>query len=409
MNVTLIKNGCKVTSSNGLTATLVNEFRKRGYTCLPQVSYCACDADGTKQEMELLCSDVSSWPWFDPNDPASEEYLGTMIFEVDGLTSSTSERAVNSTVGGIYAAPVKTNQREIIVSGLMFALTERGMAYGRRWEQARWWNSQCECHDKAVSFRVDCEQFGDPDEGIVELNKVVTVSGPKYTKFRESGKCCDQITRFEVTLNALDAGFYSKSTPVLESVFDPYMFEHEVWECDVDDHICGPECCTSCKTSVLYGAFDLDPNCCYCRPLLVTKQCVSFKPVAVGSEVGFDFEFYSGSAVYENSRVVFVEGDCAVEDCDGNWLDRPVIAAFELNRIPEFSRLRINGKTGRVFFECDGKWVDGSAFVFGAGGLPFVNPRITSCVPFSVVVEADAGTVAEDAYVRVFYFQRRIG
>lgn len=409
MNVTLIKNGCNVTTSNGLTARLVNNYRCQGFTCLPQVKFNGCAIDGTSDELDrLVVGDPTLWPWYDPNDEASKEYLGTFVNNVDGLQSSTMTRDVTSTVGGAVAAVCKNGEREVIVSGFMFALSERGMAYGRRWEQHRWWSGSCECHDTAVSFRVDCPTTLDPNEGLIELNRVVTTAGPKYTNFHQSGKCCDSVARFEVTLKALDSAFYGPSLPVAHKVFDPSQFVYESWECDIPEHVCGAECCSSCRSVILDGFFDIDTNCCYCRPLMVSRECFAFPGVPLGSRRGFDFEFYSGEAVLENARVLFVDGSCDT-DCYGNADEQAVFYAFELNRISPNSRVRINGKTGRVDYDCGFGWQQTPGLVFDAGGLPFTNGRVDSCRPFSVVVEVDAGTVADDAWVAIRSFDVNLG
>jgi hypothetical protein len=207
--------------------------------------------------------------------------------------------------------------------------------------------------------------------------------------------------RFEITLNALDPGFYGPSKLVLGDVFEPSQFEYEMWDCLSDEHLCGPECCSFCSEFVLDDMMGLDQDCCYCRPLLVTRRMVQFDAVPAGSEFGFDFEFYSGESVFENARVLFVAG--TVRD---DLVDMPVLGGFEVNRIPARTLVRIDGKTGCVRVLCDGVWQDAPGFVFNLGGLPFVSPRVKSSCAFTLVVEADAGTVADDAWVKVFRFVR---
>ena len=57
MNVSLIKNGCKTTSLNGLTSSIVNRYRCLGWTCLPETKFCGCDIDG-----DVDVYDVASIP-----------------------------------------------------------------------------------------------------------------------------------------------------------------------------------------------------------------------------------------------------------------------------------------------------------------------------------------------------------
>lgn len=392
MNVTLIKNDCKVTSSNNVTAALVNHYKCLGFDCLPLIKGEGCPADGTLQFMkDFVVNNPASWPWYDPNDPASTEYLGVYITEVDGLRSTTSSRDVTATVGGSAVGLVKNPKREIVIVGVAFALSERGMAYGRRWEEARWWDNSC---GDSVSFRVDCASSLNFDDGLVELQRVVAVAGPTYSDLKPDGQCCDMMMKYEVTLNALDTGFYTSSMVVGERVFDYTNWDFEAWECDPELHMCGPECCSSCNTLSFVDYFSLDVSDCYSRPLMVTREEFLFNPCPSGVELGFDFVFSSGSSVLENTRVLFVD------------LDGIIFSAFEVGRLSPGSVLKIDGKSGAVWVDCGFGFDRSYDHVFDAGGLPFSNKRMLSRKQFKIVVETDAATVAEDARVQVSVFQR---
>jgi hypothetical protein len=415
MNVTMIKNGCKVTSHNGLTSALVNNYAcTEGFSCLPILKCDACPVDGDIEYWREAATQVENYPWWDKNNPFSAEYLGTYITSVDGLFDTFKARDVQSNINGSFASVCRDERREIVVSGIMFALSDEGMAFGRAWEQARWWGASCDCCVQNVSFRAHCPRLGGDDcDGLYTVGSVVTTAGPSYTDVYESGRCAKYMKRFEVTLNALDSGFYSCPSCVLPGdVFDLDAVREVSWVCDEPVEDCLPLCCDPCVDDPFSNLFVPEPSCCWCQPLFVSERCFTFPGVVQGSSMVFDVDVFAGSGVFENARVLFVEGDCltgdaCVDSCGVmDVSDRRVLGGFEIAAMPAGSMLRVDGVSGRVRVSCDGGWQDGSRFLFGLGGVPYQRPMVDFCGPFSVIVEVDGFTVPEDAWVRICSINR---
>lgn len=394
--------GCELNTSNYITSTVVNYHRCNGTGCLPQINNCWCDED-VVDISDVYTGSPDFFPWYNPNEPASGEYLGKMIFKFDGLDSSPYERTISSGIAGPYAQKCLRKEREILVSGVMFATSSRGMDFGKRWEREQLWKTFCGCADSenTVKVRMHC------DAPLVELRGFTPKSGPSFETFYPNNKCSDFVQRFSYTAALLDPFLYGESVELGYDVFDEDTLACERWETETVAHTCGPECCRSCtKVSQLSFLYDYGvDSCCYCRPLATLKK--AWKVDVPGSgELGFDLKVFSGESTFANGRFMLIDAADDPSCLDDFAYDKSnVLGAVEFAPIPAEQMITVNGRSNCVKASCG----EGEIWVYDAGGLPFSGLSVS---PDSVrhtlwaVFEADYYNSADDAQVGVSVFRK---
>jgi hypothetical protein len=410
MEISSVWHGDDLFVLNMLTSKLVNHYKSQGYSCLVELKCEPCGKDWDAGSTENIAPDYTSWPWFDAANDASQEFLGLFITKVDGFKNSTFSRNIVETIGGSYAEKCRSNNRELVVSGLMFGLSARGLDYGRSWLGSRLWEQSCSCDSShSFKFRLFCDDR--PNFGVVELRDVVVTDGPKFDVFESRRNCCDVISRFEFTLTALDPHVYdSVNECVVDSGFDTESFDCVEWACDESVHVCLPDCCVCDEQNIFVFDSLVSEFCCYCRPLVSSSFCRMVEGVGVGFDTGFVLDVFSGESVLENFSVSFVDecvggGGCGVDRGQAN-----VFSVLEFNRVPVGVRLRLDWRSKRLLVDCgDGRgFVEGvvSDWVSLGGGLPFGWWFASGSV--GVVFEADFGSVGVDARVGLCVFRRRV-
>lgn len=389
--------GCVVNTSNYRTASLVNYYRCNGFECLPELEKCWCDSDVDAAPFQYY-GNPTELPWYDSEDDASKEYLGKILFGFDGMDSSVYSRNVSQGINGSYADQCRVGAREIVADGMMFALSRRGMEFGKRWEREQLWNGFCGCCSPIVKVRSSC------DTQLRELRGFTPTAGPSYSDFLTKGQsCCELVSRVEWTARCVDPAIYGESVEIVRCGFgaDPVC---EMWDCETEckGSGCEEQCCLSCTPLTDLYSFD-DRNCCYCRPLVVVRQ-VQELPVFSSGMVGVSVKLNSGSELFENARMMIVEAvDEKVFDEFDVAYHVNTLKTAEWNAIPSGVTVIVDGKSKTVFSSCtDAQWL------FDEGGLPFdgffYDPtKVKKKIFF--VFEADAFNVAEDAEFVVDVFR----
>lgn len=148
--------------------------------CFPSI---VNDYSCTDDFVDLLESDA---PWYDPDIPASSEFIGLYVTEMTGLDGPPFLRssAVNNAIGGSLSR-LKYNGREMAVRGVMYATTCRGMDYGMRWlNQALLGASDCNgCPDDELIIRSCCPLDDETeDDGLLTFKRTGVLNPPRYTK-----------------------------------------------------------------------------------------------------------------------------------------------------------------------------------------------------------------------------------
>lgn len=126
-------------------------------------------------------------PWYDPNIPASKEFLGLYVWDITGLDGPPylQSNTVNNAVGASLAR-LKLNGREMAIKGTMYATSCHGMDYGIRWiNQVVLGSSDCAgCPNDELVLRSCCSRnpSTDPDDGLFTFKRVGVLDPPRYTK-----------------------------------------------------------------------------------------------------------------------------------------------------------------------------------------------------------------------------------
>lgn len=127
-------------------------------------------------------------PWYDPDVPASAEFAGLLVLDVEGLDDNPVAREVTTGVlGGAAIGPAREQPRTLTVSAVLLGSTCCGVAYGLRWlgeALAGCTGSGCggDCltlFDCCPSVAQDPEDFAAAHRRT--LRRVALVDGPRET------------------------------------------------------------------------------------------------------------------------------------------------------------------------------------------------------------------------------------
>lgn len=125
-------------------------------------------------------------PWYDPDDPASEEFLGLFMLDIKGYDSVVT-RVVTPRVQGLGGATFSGQRylpREWMFKAALISATDAGAEYGLRWLTAQLSTPSCDlCETTDVTVRLVCppDDCSDDDLGQWTSYDVALISGPKET------------------------------------------------------------------------------------------------------------------------------------------------------------------------------------------------------------------------------------
>ena len=95
-------------------------------------------------------------PWYDPDDPDSEGFLGLIGLDVEGEESSTRQTSVKMGLNGIgIIGPSYMAPRTLVVRALAIATDECSLQYGLTWLRAQYRNMHNPCGGDTLTF-YDC-------------------------------------------------------------------------------------------------------------------------------------------------------------------------------------------------------------------------------------------------------------
>lgn len=177
---------------------------------------CPCPVlftDSAGGVLEYLRPDLDGAPWYDPDVPASAEFLGLLVTGIDGLESVVTRAVVDrgSAPGGAWLGVERLGPRPVTVKGTLVATTCVGLDYGRRWLAHTLANDPCDaCDTYALELRTSCPTAITPpasDEGLKTLYGVGLTDGPKRSgQVDEHGPC--DLLDVEFTLTAGEPWLY---------------------------------------------------------------------------------------------------------------------------------------------------------------------------------------------------------
>lgn len=401
--------------------------------CEVELWDCSCPLDAPDVPFTTPDDPANPAPWYDPNDPASMEFLGAMILGIAGMTDSTAKRDPSDAFGdGTILNRLRLAGRSFTFEILLLSTSCRGADYGVEWlrrvletDLCGCGPNPCEaCYGKELTVRRSCDDAGEEcDSGLRSWSSVGVVDGIKVTTDGEDACCCvvqratfvmqsEQPYSFGCTTEA--CAINSATTPYFEKCFD---WGSECDDCCDEDRYGNRRKCDRCLTDPLCEDITVDdprPTSidafvdCYCEPLQRRIQSCCVQEIgAAGFDTALTIEVFSGvdgsgdaDALYfakyglRNLRISIFDNPDSLpcitdeESYDAFCATRPK-PRFELQMpyIPANSTLTIDGRSQRVFLECDGKCRPFPYALDNTKGRLF--PLVTNCEPMIVTFEWD--------------------
>lgn len=138
---------------------------------------------------ELDYTDITLSPWYDENEDASAEFLGFWVTEFDFpavVSRTTYERS--GPLGGATMGRLKREQREMPVSLVLAAESDRGLRWGFDWLLAKLTGCD-DCSQLNALIRLSCGDTDDPTDGLWEIRRLGLLDPPSDdgTPFRSAG------------------------------------------------------------------------------------------------------------------------------------------------------------------------------------------------------------------------------
>jgi hypothetical protein len=161
--------------ANPFNFEIINSARAYAYACnvgMTWLSDCdICESTGTVlpggPEYSNPKDDLA--PWYDPDDPDTEKFLGVMGLEVIGAEDSTRTATVTAaaTGGGVISA-LSFKPRTMTVRVLAMAEDECGMQIGLNWLRLQYAANQNNCTGDVMTF-FDCCPCVCVNEGLGQI------------------------------------------------------------------------------------------------------------------------------------------------------------------------------------------------------------------------------------------------
>lgn len=159
--------------------------------------YCDGDTLGTPVAYSNPADDCA--PWYDESIPESGQFLGFMIEDVvqNVVTSRTVRSRISSSGGGVIG-PLRSKERRLDFTVLMFACNEPAMEYGFRYLNDALNAPGCEdsgCDPCDAEFRDSCPEVDNTvaslDRGRWILHNAGAVDGPTWADAPTSQNACN--------------------------------------------------------------------------------------------------------------------------------------------------------------------------------------------------------------------------
>lgn len=400
---------------------------------------CSCPLDAPTIPFTSPDDPANPAPWFDPFDPASGEFLGAMILKIDGMTDSTAKREPSDAFGdGTILNRMRLAGRSFTFEVLLLSTSCRGADYGVEWlrrvletDLCGCGPNPCEaCYGKQLTIRRSCDEAVPCDTGLRSWASVGVVDGIKVTTSGEE-TCCCVVQRATFVMQSEQPFSFGCSSEkgIINASATPYFDKCFDWgsECDecCDDDRYGGSRCDRCQTDPLCDdqtteaprptSIDTFKDC-YCEPMQRRIQSLCIPDVgSAGFDTALTIEIFSGVdgsgdvdadyftkygarnlriSIFDNpdslpciSAPGLTEGQ--VQDRYEAFCATQEKPRFELQipYIPANSTLTIDGRSQRVFLECDGKCRPFPYAIDSTKGRLF--PLVTNCQPMMVTFEWD--------------------
>lgn len=396
--------------------------------CQPDLFDCSCEHEATGPFVSPADDPA---PWYDPNDPASTEFLGAMILEVRGASDSTIKREpVDAFSIGTILNRARLAGRSFTFEMLILSTSCRGQDFGEEWLRRVFETDVClcgpvacdSCFGKQLTLRRSCDEPDPCDTGLRSWVSVGVVDGIKHVEDDGLDECCCVARRVTLVLQSESPYSFGCTDLACSQTADDEGFEL----CFDWANFCNEECCSEdvkpecdrCKNDLLCGCFALeDPvpqsidttNDCYCAPLSRIVQCCCIDDVgAAAYDTALTIEIFSGFdttgdpdalaftdlglrnmrlTIYDNPDSLPCITDAETYE---DWCASRPEVRFEIQipYIPSNATLLIDGRSNRVTMECDGVCRPFPYLIDSTKGSLF--PLIATCNPIMVCIEWDS-------------------
>lgn len=428
--------GCAAFADNARTyayhewACATNQYPSE---CQVELFECACDLDDPITPYTNPIDDAA--PWYDPNDPASGEFLGALIQDIKNISDSTIEREPTASFGdGTILNQARLAGRSFTFELILLSTSCRGADYGFEWlrrvletELCGCGPDPCEgCYGKRLTIRKSCNDPTPCDTGLRHWESTGVVDGLKITSDPEATCCCVVQTVTFVMQSESPYSFgceeiacnyvASEEGTFFDKCFDWIGFCNDDCCKDRDDNRPNKEC-DRCQTDLLctcYGNDDPVPtsintfNSCHCEPLVRRIQACCIDEIgSAGFDTALRMEIFSGLdtgmdadalafrdlglrnmriSIYDNPEELPCITD---EESYDEWCASRPRPRFEVQipYIPSNATLTIDGRSNRVFMECDGVCRPFPYAIDSMKGSLF--PLVTRCEPMMATIEWD--------------------
>lgn len=446
------KFGCSVFADNARTyAYHVWACANNAYPpeCIPAMLECSCPFDDPLVDWVNPIADPA--PWYDPNDPASTEFLGAMILQADGMMDSTiSAEVVDAFNDGSIVSRSHLKGRAPVLELLVLSTSCRGADFGIEWLRRVFETDTCgcgpdpcgSCRGKTLQLRLSCSSDTPCDSGLRTYVNVSVVDGIAVQKDDSLDDCCCVAQRVTISLQSESPYSYSCEEIICSTPADEGAFTH-CYDWGVDClECCDKPACDRCLYDPLCACFTEDTlptspitaSTCWCEPVQKVIQCCCINDISVsGFDNALKIELFSG---LDTTNDVF--GDIFTENGLRNVrvsiFDNPELLAcitdqqsyddwcaaredprfqYEITYIPSNSTLVLDGVSGKLTLECGGICRSYPYEISNAEGSLF--PLVTNCDPMMVCVEWDTmntqfrtGPGTALSSLTVTSFQRRL-
>jgi hypothetical protein len=389
-------------------------------------------------------------PWFDPDTPASAEFLGFMPLTVSGTDDNPRARSVTNAVGGggVFG-PVRVQPRTITVQGVLIGTSCCGVDFGMKYLSEVLSGCDADGCDGGCFDMFDCcpsELLTKPQLDAAHrrtFRRTALVSGPTEVSRIGTGSCArggcagGDLVTVEFILVAATPWAWDEPQPVLDVPF-PIP----------DDDVCvdwcfsdpGPDACIEWDTSGVGGCvWDLSgpspcidlpdlplcapgdcdhapcaapgdacadplnpiptppqptaPTAPFCVPLAPERTCYSID-LTNRPTWTTDYPVITVAAGFtdlRNVRITFYEKltgttQTCDEIADANRCNPA--NDFYVTFVPAGGAVTIDGQTGRATLDCAGDCRSASTVYGSADGGPLtINPLV--CAEYCVCVEVD--------------------
>lgn len=145
-------------------------------------------------------------PWYDPDTPASGEFLGIIPVSMLGFEDSTRTAAImESNSDGGTIGRTRRATREMRVSGWLLGASQAGCMAGLSWLKNALDGNQCATCDDSddICFLTACPRaFEEPDDFVRHLRRAKCVAGPAVIDEHAITSCNGYMVQIEFTLVA---------------------------------------------------------------------------------------------------------------------------------------------------------------------------------------------------------------